>query len=81
MARGKQIQDEEIPSPGPEDRLLTIDAVCRLTQRSRSSIYRDIEKGAFPRPLKTGAKTRAWPLSEIREWRRQLPRAQKTPGA
>jgi prophage regulatory protein len=55
-------------------RLIDLAAVCRMTSRSRSSIYRDIETGAFPAPLKTGPKSNAWLESEVIAWIEGLPR-------
>ena len=42
--------------------------VERLTALSRTTIYRLMDDGAFPRPLKLGARAVAWRAAEIREW-------------
>lgn len=55
-------------------KLMSLDAVCRMTARSRSSIYRDVERGEFPAPLKTGPKSNAWVQGEVEAWIRALPR-------
>ncbi len=68
------VQIEEIPSPRPEDRLIGLNAVMRMTGRSRSSIYRDIERSRFPAPVKTGDKSRAWFLVEVQKWIQDRPR-------
>ena len=47
------------------DRLVPIDAVCNALSRSRASIYRDIERGNFPKPYKIGGSSR-WPISAVR---------------
>ena len=56
------------------DPLLKIQEVARLIGRSRCSIWRDVNAGEFPAPLKNGPRSYAWPLSEIMEWRGKLPR-------
>ena len=61
--------------PTPEiDTLLRTKEVIQITGRSRSSIFRDIEKGRFPSPVKIGPKSNAWRQSEIATWMAELPR-------
>jgi prophage regulatory protein len=38
------------------------------TGLARSSIYRGIAAGSFPRPIKIGARSSGWLESEINEW-------------
>lgn len=47
------------------DVLVDLKTVCSSLCRSRASIYRDIERGAFPRPIKLGHSSR-WRLSDLR---------------
>ena len=54
--------------------LIPLSVVCFMTARSRSSIYREMEQGNFPLPVKNGEKSNAWHLSEIEEWIQNLPR-------
>jgi len=44
--------------------LLKIRAVSSATSLARSTIYRDIRDGIFPRPVKIG-KVSAWPATEV----------------
>ncbi|MCK0101980.1 AlpA family phage regulatory protein [Pseudohalocynthiibacter sp. F2068] len=39
----------------------------KLGNRSRSSIYRDLEHGRLPRPLRIGGRL-YWPEQQIEEW-------------
>lgn len=55
------------------DELVDLKTVCRTLKRSRASVYRDIERGTFPEPMKIGSSSR-WPLSELRA-RAERPRA------
>lgn len=48
--------------------LLKLDEVIKRTARSRSSIYRDIDKGAFPAPVRLSEKSVAWRSDDITKW-------------
>lgn len=52
----------------PLCRLIRRPEVEKLTGRSRSSIYKGIEDGTFPKPVKIGQRAVAWPDSVIRNW-------------
>jgi len=49
--------------------------VERITGLSKASIYRKMRTGAFPLPLKLGARAVAWRADEIHEWIENRPRA------
>ncbi|MEA3043015.1 MAG: prophage regulatory protein [Sphingomonadales bacterium] len=56
-----------------EDPLLTrrqVEAECGL---SRSTIYRRIAGGTFPRPKQVGPQAVRWPRSEIVGWKARQP--------
>ena len=46
------------------DQLVTIKTVCEVLCRSRASVYRDIQQGNFPRPVKLGYSSR-WRISDL----------------
>ena len=46
------------------ERLLPISEVCQMLGRARSSVYRAVQNGEFPRPVRVGGSAR-WPLSEV----------------
>lgn len=48
-------------------RLLRIEQVFDLVPVGRTTLYRMIEEGAFPSPVKFG-RTSLWPCSEVRAW-------------
>lgn len=54
------------------DRLIRLPEVTRITGASKSSIYRWMEAGTFPRAVKIGPKAIAWPASVIANWQRSL---------
>ena len=47
-----------------QERLLTITEVGEMLARGRASIYRDLNAGVLPQPVRVGSSVR-WPLSEI----------------
>ena len=49
-------------------RMMRLHAVMAATGLSKSTIYRLIGEGTFPRPTKLGIKASGWSESEIREW-------------
>lgn len=48
--------------------LRRIPAVRRQTGLSAATIYRRIQAGSFPRPLKIGTRASAWVGSEVDQW-------------
>ncbi len=50
------------------DRLLRRRDVERITCMSRASIYRLMQKGDFPRPVKVGSAAVRWKESDIAAW-------------
>lgn len=42
-----------------------IKAVCEATGRSRSTVYADVQRGLFTRPVKLGERAVAWPKHEV----------------
>jgi predicted DNA-binding transcriptional regulator AlpA len=52
------------PTQNLSDRLVDIKTVCFTLSRSRASIYRDINRGDFPKPIKLGGSSR-WRVSDL----------------
>ena len=50
------------------DRLLRLPEVERLTGLRRSAVYEKMRRGIFPRSVKTGQRTAAWPKSAVQSW-------------
>ena len=57
------------------DRLLRLSEVRTRTALGRSTIYRKMRDGSFPKPLKIGARAVRWRESEIEAWLAARPRA------
>ena len=49
-------------------RIFRLQEVISRTGRSRSSIYADIERGEFPKPIKLGPRAVGWLEVEIDDW-------------
>lgn len=50
------------------DQIHRLMSVKSLTGLSRSTIYRLIAEGNFPKPIKLGARASGWRQSEIEAW-------------
>jgi predicted DNA-binding transcriptional regulator AlpA len=71
-AESEKKQAEVIEISG---RFLKLGEVQRLTGQARSSVYRRIASGAFPRPVALSPGCVRWPEDEVRGWMAALPRA------
>ena len=61
-----------------EDRILRVDEVLAQTGLSKATLYRLVDSGDFPQPVRLGGPERravGWRLSEVQEWIRNLPPA------
>ena len=56
-------------------RLLRQPEVLHRVGLARSTIYRMMEAGTFPRPVKIGQRAVAWPESDIERWIAERPEA------
>lgn len=50
------------------DRILRINAVLDMTGLSRSTMYRKIAGGRFPKPIKIAERCAGWRQSAVTEW-------------
>ena len=57
------------------NRLLRRRLVEEITGLARSSIYRQMDLGSFPRPVKVGPSAVRWRESDITEWLASRPTA------
>jgi predicted DNA-binding transcriptional regulator AlpA len=55
----------------PQERLLRLDDVRKIIPLSRPTIYRRIQEGKFPAPLKDG-RCSLWEESKVRAYAEQL---------
>jgi len=55
------------------NKALRIHAVIELTGLSRSSIYRLVQEGKFPPPVKLSLRASAWFERDVNEWLANLP--------
>lgn len=54
--------------PEQLDRILRLPELERVTGLKRSTIYRDIQAGTFPAPLKLGKAASGWRSSDVAKW-------------
>lgn len=52
------------------DRILRLNAVLDLTGLSRSTLYRKVAEGSFPRQVQLSSRCVGWRTSAIAEWQR-----------
>lgn len=50
------------------ERLLRLPDVEAISGLKRATIYREAQRGNFPKPLKLTARASAWQESEVRQW-------------
>jgi len=50
------------------ERLLTACEVEERSSLSRSTIWRQVQSGQFPRPIRIGARRVAWRESDVAQW-------------
>lgn len=68
----------KVKNPNPaekDDHLIRQPELLELTAKSRSSLYREINEGTFPAPVRIGKRAVAWRASEVYEWMGSLPKA------
>ena len=58
-----------------EARILRLPDVRKLLGLHKSTIYRMIERGEFPRPIRLGPNSVGWVRTEIENWIASRPRA------
>lgn len=50
------------------DRILRLPELVRITGMCRSSVYRYVSEGNFPKPIKLGIRSVGWRESQINKW-------------
>ena len=56
-------------------RILRLPKVLEMTGLSRTSVWRQIKAGTFPKPVKLGPRAVGWRASDIDGWARNRPEA------
>lgn len=62
------------PAPRQDDRLLRLPEVEHRSGLNKSTIYRRIEDGQFPQPVRASDRVVGWIESEFMAWLQALPR-------
>lgn len=59
---------EARPQPAPVERIFTIQEVAKITSLSRTTLYRMVDAGTFPRPSQLSPNRIGWRASAIARW-------------
>ena len=51
-----------------ERRIVRRDEVSKLTGLARATIYKKVKDRSFPQPIRLGARSVGWRLSDIDDW-------------
>lgn len=54
----------------PDDRILRIGTVLQKTGLTRSTLYRKIQRGEFPKQIKLSERCAGWRQSSVNAWLR-----------
>ncbi len=57
-------------TPEIDDRILRIGTVLKLTGLSRSTLYRKVQRGEFPKQIKLSERCAGWRQSSVNAWMR-----------
>jgi prophage regulatory protein len=52
------------------DRILRLNSVLELTGLTRSTLYRKVQAGTFPKQIKLSERCAGWRLSAVNAWMR-----------
>jgi len=52
------------------DRILRLNTVLELTGLTRSTLYRKVQAGTFPKQIKLSNRCAGWRLSAVNDWMR-----------
>jgi len=63
------MQDNAMPTNTP-DRILRLNAVLDRTGLSRSTLYRKVQTGTFPKQVRIATRCTGWRESAINDWMR-----------
>jgi prophage regulatory protein len=55
-------------SEKPHESLIRIKEVCLLVSVGRTTIYKMVEEGSFPKPLNLGPRFKAWQKQTVIDW-------------
>ena len=48
--------------------LISLNNLCSAVGLHRTTIYRKVRAGRFPRPVRLGARRRAWRVTDVEQW-------------
>jgi prophage regulatory protein len=66
----RRVSRHSVPDTEPPRLLARLPTVLRVTGLGRSTIYRLVAHGSFPRPVRVGLRAVAWRWSDLDQWSR-----------
>lgn len=64
----------------PDTARVALPVVSLITGRSPASVWRDVNAGRLPSPVKTGPRCTRWVVGDLRRWQRgEYPQADRAP--
>lgn len=67
----------DVVNSGVSDCILRLRQVMAACGKSRSAIYKDINRGLFPRQIKLTGRAAGWSRNEIEDWLEERKRARE----
>ena len=52
----------------PDSWLIDVKDVCRVCALSRTTVWRKVKAGEFPKPIELGPTRRAWRVGAVKAW-------------
>ncbi len=68
QALKKPVQHYQTREPYMSHQIIKLPEVLAITQISKATVYSEIKKGNFPKPIKLGDRAVAWVMADVREW-------------
>jgi prophage regulatory protein len=69
----RRVSRRSVPATEPPRLLARLPTVLQVTGLGRSTIYRLVTHGSFPRPVRVGLRAVAWRWSDLDPWSRSRP--------
>lgn len=60
------------PIPIPSEGFIRLPQLLQMFPISRTTLWRKIKAGEFPKPHMLGPRTRVWDIEELRSWKQNI---------
>ena len=62
------VKNQNVLTRREKSDLLTLKEVLDYVKKSKTSVYKEVKAGTFPKPLRIGMRKIAWSISDIQKW-------------